>query len=91
MMLIVECKYKLLEQRSQIVKNYKAHKRKPDDESHVIDSSDVITAKVTPLIVECSEDKFLDYENDCDEANTTSEGQQNILKVSTSCSLLHET
>lgn len=89
MLLIVECKYKLLEQRSQIVKNYKAHKRKPDEESLVIDSSDIITAKVTPLIVECNEDKFLDC--DSDEANTSTEGQQNVLKVSTSCPLLHET
>ncbi|CAE1281049.1 SLC36A [Acanthosepion pharaonis] len=49
MLLIVECKYKLLEQRSQIVKNYKAHKRKPDEESLVIDSSDIITAKIQDL------------------------------------------
>ncbi|CAE1281045.1 SLC36A [Acanthosepion pharaonis] len=79
MLLIVECKYKLLEQRSQIVKNYKAHKRKPDEESLVIDSSDIITAKVTPLIVECNEDKFLDC--DSDEANNSTEGQQNVLKI----------
>lgn len=49
MLLIVECKYKLLEQRSQIVKNYKAHKRKSDEESLVIDSSDIITAKIQDL------------------------------------------
>lgn len=45
MLLIVECKYKLLEQRGQIVKNYKAHKRKFDDEESLMNGGDVIMTK----------------------------------------------